>query len=197
MSVFEDLPMTLSDASVICLWYTFQGSLLSTRESLYSEGMKERVELSFWVAYLENRKWRQLLINHGILCVLTQNKLQFLYPFEKKMLDTGLAKTTEWNSVFFKRTPAEAFCLRRVSDLQITAAVSIIHPLFCGFQWRDVFYSSWNPSLLGYPKFGLSMSQREIEVKIKTIFLTAIIRELNMDQALGFSRDYTDSYKVL
>jgi hypothetical protein len=41
------------------------------------------------------------------------------------------------------------------------------------------------------------MSQREIEVKIKTIFLTAIIRELNMDQALGFSRDYTDSYKVL
>lgn len=47
MHVFENLPMTLSHASVICLRSTFQGNLISTRESLYSEEMKERAELSF------------------------------------------------------------------------------------------------------------------------------------------------------
>lgn len=41
MYVFDNLPMTLSHASVICLLYTFQRNLISTREGLYSEEMKE------------------------------------------------------------------------------------------------------------------------------------------------------------
>lgn len=41
MYVFENLPMTLSHASVIGLRYTIQGNLISTREGLYSKEMKE------------------------------------------------------------------------------------------------------------------------------------------------------------
>lgn len=47
MYVFENLPMTLSHTSVICLQYTFQGNLNSTGEGLYSEEMKEGAELLF------------------------------------------------------------------------------------------------------------------------------------------------------
>lgn len=47
MYVFENLPLTLSHTSVICLRYTFQGNVISTGEGLYSEEMKEGAELSF------------------------------------------------------------------------------------------------------------------------------------------------------
>lgn len=47
MYVFENLPMTLSHTSVICIQYTFQRNLNSTGEGLYSEEMKEGAELSF------------------------------------------------------------------------------------------------------------------------------------------------------
>lgn len=94
--LFEILHVILNQDPTSWLRLTFQGSFIPRKEGLLSDEVKDRGKLSFLcVTYLKRRKCRQLSINHLTSCVLTQNELQYLYPFEKTMLDFGLARTTE------------------------------------------------------------------------------------------------------
>lgn len=131
VSLLEILNVILSQKSHYLPQVDFQESFIPWKEGLQSDEMKGGGKLSFLcVTYLKRIKCRQLSINHGILYVLTQNKLPFLYPLEKTMLDLGLAKPTELCTICF---------LEFLSDLYVAPATAIIYTLFYKFYWKDFF----------------------------------------------------------
>lgn len=108
-------------------------------------------------------------------CVFSLRMLQFLYPFEKRMLNFGLAKPTESYTACFLNS-CWGFCWWSLSDLQVAPVMPIIYSLFCKFYRKGFFLffklSGWFNSLRAMINSGRNtISLRKVEFKVKTIFL--------------------------